>query len=50
MVLMKKKLLVSINNYMKGMHVIMNGISVSGRQIWEIEHCDVPKNTELMFS
>ena len=49
MVLMKKKLLVSISNYMKGMHVIFNGFNVSGRQIQEIEHCDVPKNIELVF-
>ena len=34
MVLMKKKkLLVSIYNYMKGMHMIFNGININGRQI-----------------
>ena len=31
------------------MHVIITGINVSGRQIWEIEHCDVPKHIELVF-
>ena len=30
------KLLVSINNYMQGMHVILNGISIIGRQIWDM--------------
>ena len=37
MVLMKKKkLLVSIYNYVKGMYMIFNGININGRQIWEI--------------
>ena len=44
MVSMKKKnkLLVSINNYMQGMH-IFNDINVNGRQTREREHCDIPK-------
>ena len=33
MVSMKKKLLVSINNYMKGMHMIFNGVNINGRLI-----------------
>ena len=29
--------------------MIFNGINVSGRQIWEIKHRDVPKKIELPF-
>ena len=29
--------------------MIFNGINANGRQIWKIEHCDLPKNIELAF-
>ena len=41
--------MVFINNYMQGVHSIFNGIKVNKRQIWEIEHCDVPKTNKLAF-
>ena len=37
----------SINNYTQGMHLVFNGIKVNEREIWEIEHYDVPKKIEV---
>ena len=45
----KNKLLVSINNFIEGMHVIFNDINVNGKAIWAIEHREVPKYIELGF-
>ena len=27
--------------------MIFNGISVNGRQVWEIKHCNIPKKIKL---
>ena len=45
----KNKLPVSANNYIQEMHMIFNSIKINGREIWEIEHCDVQKKIELAF-
>ena len=45
----KNKLLVSINNYMQGLHVIFNDINIYGKEIREIEQRDVPKKIKLRF-
>ena len=38
-----------MNNYVQRMRIILNDINVNGKEIWEIEHCDVPKKIELSF-
>ena len=46
----ENKLLASINNYIQGMHMVFNNIDISGKEIWEVEHCDIQKKkNELGF-
>ena len=39
----ENKLLASINNYIQVMHMVFNDIDISGKEIWEVEHCDIQK-------
>ena len=29
--------------------MVFNDINISGKEIWEVEHCDIPKKIELGF-
>ena len=49
MKLNENKLLVSIKNYIQGIHKIFSGINANGREIWEIEHWHSKKKIELAF-
>ena len=45
----KNELPVCINNHIQGIYIIFNHANVSGKDMWEIEHYDVPQKIKLGF-